>query len=177
MHLLRQLKAMEGPLRPLAREDMPQLVAWDNDPEIVALAGKKFHAGQAEAVRWWEQARRDRHLAAFAIADEAGRLLGDIMLKHISWRRREAELQVTIGDRSRWGQGYGTAAIRELLGLAFGPLSLRRVYLRVHASNQRALAVYARLGFRPVGRLLPGQRLPGPPLILMELRREAFRAG
>ncbi|MCL6614902.1 MAG: GNAT family N-acetyltransferase, partial [Firmicutes bacterium] len=87
----------------------------------------------------------------FAIEDDEGRLIGDLELDHISWRRREAELRIRIGEKERWNEGYGTDAVRTLLALAFGRMKLRRVYLKVYRFNRRAIRCYEKSGFRKEG--------------------------
>ena len=58
-----------------------------------------------------------------------------------------------IGDKSCWGQGYGTEAMQLLLEHAFNTLNLNRVDLHVYDDNQRAIEMYKRVGFVEEGRL------------------------
>ncbi|HUY79844.1 MAG TPA: GNAT family protein, partial [Ktedonobacterales bacterium] len=64
---------------------------------------------------------------------------------------RKATLRILIGPRWQ-GQGYGSAALRQLIGYCFDELGLRRLGLVVRADNARALGVYQRLGFVAEGR-------------------------
>ncbi|OGO21610.1 MAG: hypothetical protein A2Y54_10200 [Chloroflexi bacterium RBG_16_51_16] len=54
---------------------------------------------------------------------------------------------IAIGDRDRWGKGFGTDAIRLLVQYAFLELNLRRVTLGVNAYNARAIRSYEKVGF------------------------------
>ncbi|HKM43296.1 MAG TPA: GNAT family protein [Limnochordia bacterium] len=79
--------------------------------------------------------------------------IGEIELDHIAWRSGEAELKIDIFDATMHNHGYGTDAIITLLGQAFFHMNLNRVYLRVQASNQKALRCYEKAGFKKEGRL------------------------
>lgn len=56
-------------------------------------------------------------------------------------------------DAARQGQGYGEAALREVLSYIrtkpFGPAD--RVALTCHRENRPALSLYEKLGFQPTG--------------------------
>ncbi len=51
-------------------------------------------------------------------------------------------------DPRHQGQGYGTEAVRALLGLCFGPLGLRRVTAGCYAGNERSWRLMERVGMR-----------------------------
>ncbi len=156
-------------LRKLKPDDVEQLIKWDNDPELYQLTGKKF-CHQHDGVRWWQALARDRQRVALAIVNDEGQLIGDIELEHIAWRRREAELRVSIGDKTYWNGGYGSEAVAQMLQLAFDELKLKRVYLRVRCDNRRAVRAYQKLGFRVTARLKANGRLDGAAeLWLMEV--------
>jgi RimJ/RimL family protein N-acetyltransferase len=62
-------------------------------------------------------------------------------------------LGITIGDKNYWGQGYGREAVSLLLGYAFRLRNMRRVYLSVNGTNERAIRAYRACGFVEEGRL------------------------
>lgn len=94
---------------------------------------------------YWHKNWDDKTREDYAIVDTAGRHVGNCGLCDIDLRRRKAQLWIYLGDCQ--GAGLGTAAITRLLARAFRGLHLNRVYLRVLATNQRALGFYVRLGF------------------------------
>ncbi|MCS6868592.1 MAG: GNAT family N-acetyltransferase [Thermus sp.] len=114
-----------------------------------------------------EMRRKDR--MAFAILDEKGEYLGTLELYDLT--PEEATLGILIGRKDRWGQGYGTEAVRAALGYAFGQLGLKRVRLRTFAHNLRARRAFQKAGFREVG-FGPGPK--GKEDVYMEVRREDF---
>ncbi|HEU5430749.1 MAG TPA: GNAT family protein, partial [Thermomicrobiales bacterium] len=82
-----------------------------------------------------------------------GRFAGSCGLFDFDWTNRTAQLGIGIGEQRRWGQGYGREAIGLLLDVAFRLRNLRRVWLRTHAGNERALRCYRACGFQEEGRL------------------------
>ena len=59
----------------------------------------------------------------------------------------------SIGDKDYWGRGYGREAVSLLLDYAFRVRNLRRVWLEVHAANERAIRAYKACGFVEEGRM------------------------
>ncbi|NLL47935.1 MAG: GNAT family N-acetyltransferase [Firmicutes bacterium] len=102
--------------------------------------------------------------------------IGEIELDHIAWRSGEAELKIDIFDPLMHNHGYGTDAIITLLEQAFLTMNLTRIYLRVQASNEKALHCYEKVGFRKEGRL---QRLTESnteeEIFLMALEKARFQ--
>ncbi|MCL2003771.1 MAG: GNAT family N-acetyltransferase [Oscillospiraceae bacterium] len=84
-------------------------------------------------------------------------LEGDILIGHISLHdidhlNRNAFLGIFIGEATHRGKGYGTEAIRLVLGYGFKTLNLNNIMLSVHADNNAAIACYKKAGFREAGR-------------------------
>jgi RimJ/RimL family protein N-acetyltransferase len=65
---------------------------------------------------------------------------------------RHAELGIMIGEKEYWNRGYGTDAVGTLVRFAFEQMNLNKVTLGVFEFNERAQAVYQKLGFVVEGR-------------------------
>jgi RimJ/RimL family protein N-acetyltransferase len=72
---------------------------------------------------------------------------------------RSAELQIRIGADDARDRGLGTEAVQLLLRCGFEQLDLHRIYLHVFETNERALRLYRRVGFRTEGVLRDGARI------------------
>lgn len=166
-------------LRPLTRDDLPLIALWDRDPQITGLMGQKFSGFDGDPATWFRRVAEDRRLRALGIETLNGKLIGEVELDRIDWRARAGELRVVIGDRDYWGDGYGRDALSAFLRLAFLSWGLSTVYLRVYRHNLRAIRVYRRLGFVPVGVLPPSPRRgdPGEVLLMSLGRRRFLRSG
>ena len=72
-------------------------------------------------------------------------LIGAAEIEDINWHHGNAWLSIGLG-KTYWNQGLGTEALRLLVRFAFEELNLHRLQLTVFEYNQRAQAVYRKLG-------------------------------
>ncbi|MEP7191056.1 MAG: GNAT family protein, partial [Roseiflexaceae bacterium] len=78
-------------------------------------------------------------------------LLGIVELDSILWPHRHTWVSIAIGEATNQGHGYGAEALGLALQFAFQELNLHRVQLTVFSYNQRAIALYEKLGFQREG--------------------------
>ena len=141
-------------LRPVERGDLPRYVEWFGDPEVRRHLMVYLPFSLAQEERWFESLlgrleRREDVILAIETFD--GVHIGNVGLHSINWKDRSTELGIVIGEKAYWSQGYGTDAIRTLLGLAFREMNLHRVFLRVDVDNGRGIRCYEKAGFRQEG--------------------------
>ncbi len=74
---------------------------------------------------------------------------------------RVAELDIMIGERSYWSQGYGTDVVRTFLGHLFGDWKVHRVFLVTFAFNARAIRCYEKAGLKREGVLREAEYVEG----------------
>lgn len=168
---------------------------------LVRLTAPQPAADAEPMARWWREAEFARlidsapaqPLAARTVREELeeaprpggypfmirtlaeGRLVGFIGLWLTAERNRDGWVGIGIGDRADWGQGYGTDAMRVLLGYAFRELDLSRVTLGTFAYNRRAIRSYEKNGFRVEGQLRQSLHRGGrryDEVVMGVLRRE-----
>jgi RimJ/RimL family protein N-acetyltransferase len=139
-------------LRALERADAPTLLPWFNDPDVRRfLLGYRPLNLQAEE-RFIDQIADDAHAVGLLIVRrDNDQLIGATGFKQINWKNRNAEFGINIGDKSCWGQGYGTEATALMIDYGFGTLNLHRILLQVFEYNPRAAHVYEKLGFKKEG--------------------------
>lgn len=160
------------------REDVPLLARWFHDLELTAylgVPGRSFTLEDEQS--WFENDRRDQASTNFAIVVREGqRLIGTVGLKPVNYQHGVAELGIAVGDKSCWGQGYGSEAVRLLTDYAFTFLGLHTLYLWHVAFNERGHRAYLKAGFKPAGRLRGAYTLAGRRYdsILMDITREEF---
>lgn len=141
-------------LTALGEDDLPVLASWQQDGEYLRLLdAEPAHPRSAAQLRQWlADGQRGDSNFLFAIRPLDGDgLLGFVSVDGIVWNQRVGWLTIGIGDPTARGRGYGTDAVRLALRFAFDELNLRRLQLTVFAYNERAIAVYERLGFRREG--------------------------
>jgi RimJ/RimL family protein N-acetyltransferase len=168
-------------LRALEKEDLPRCVRWFNDPDLRRFLNMRYPLSMTEEEQWWanrlERGGKGDHI--FAIEAEDGSHIGNIGLHNVDHENRRAMVGIAIGEKARWGRGYGTDAMRALLGWAFGYLNLHRVYLTVYAFNERAIRCYRTCGFQHEGTMRQAQYIDGEYIDewMMGILREEFAAG
>ncbi|WP_369260388.1 GNAT family N-acetyltransferase [Streptomyces sp. R35] len=146
-------------LRALRADDVDAQVRWRNDPEVVHWATGSdplFGPVTREAVAHFHEIRlRDdpRAQQTFTVEDLAdGRAIGMVDYRDLDSFAGRATVGITIGERDRWGGGYGSEALRLLLDHLFGALRLHRVELDTWSGNERAMRAFRAVGFVEEGR-------------------------
>jgi RimJ/RimL family protein N-acetyltransferase len=128
-------------------------VRWFSDPEVRTFLLINSPISHAQEEKWFERKLEEEDSELFAIETLDGKHIGNIELFDVHHIHRQAELGVVLGEKSYWGQGYGSDAIRALLRFAFEELNLHRVQLRVYEDNARGRRAYEKCGFQLEGRL------------------------
>jgi diamine N-acetyltransferase len=140
----------------LRREQLPQLAAWFNDPDVRRGLAHRGVVNEDAELRWYEHvseasgAPRPTEVA-FAIHDVAdGELVGACGLESIDHNFSRAEFGIFLGRRR--GTGIGADATRLVLDWAFTIIGLHNVLLESYEFNEQAIRAYERAGFRVIGR-------------------------
>ena len=137
---------------------------WLNDPEVTATLKHNLGVTRRQEELFFEKIETQRETDfTWAILDEDERHIGFIGLHGINWRNRWATGGLVIGERSAWGRGYATDAVRVRTRFAFGELGLHRI--EGHTMNPAMKS-----GLREV-RLPPRRRRPRQVLARRPLAR------
>lgn len=162
----------------LRREDVPVFARWFSDLELTVYLGQAGMAYTLEQEEeWYARVSRDAGSKTFTIITRDNqRMIGTVSLMNIDHRRQCAELGIAIGDKSVWGKGYGSEAVRLMCDYGFTFLNLYAIYLWHWGFNRRAGRAYLKAGFREAGRLRCGPRFNGRRYdqVLMEITRDEF---
>ncbi len=140
-------------LRAVTPEDYPRLTEFKNDVEFELLGGglppkPRTLAGVTE---FYDKVTGHGDQYTFAIEAD-GVLIGDAGLFNINRVNGTGEMGIGIGDHAYWGRGYGREAVGLLLDYGFRLQNLRKIWLEVHGSNERAIRSYTAAGFVEEGR-------------------------
>ena len=143
-------------LRAITRDDLERLCQFNNDVEVELAGGGDPPTPQSVARLHAEYdgqvSTGGRDGTSFAIEAD-GVCIGQCALFQFDAVAQSCALGITIGDKGYWGRGYGSDAIRLLLDYAFRLRNIRRIYLTVNSTNERAIGAYRRCGFVEEGRL------------------------
>ena len=144
-------------LRPFGRGDLPPYWQAVNDPEIAHFTGHVPPLAFEEIEAWYahcvlgSEGSLDRYFSVCAPGSDV--FVGNVWLWNSNPLDGHCEVSVLISDKSLWGTGIGTDAVRLAVEHAFEELGLEKVWLRVDAWNERAIKCYEKCGFETEGRL------------------------
>jgi len=139
-------------LSPMNPDDAEIYTKWINDLEISTPLGNASNIYSLEKEREALE-RLSKEKYNFAIVElESDKLLGNISLFDIDLIHRKAEVGLFIGDKDRWGKGFGTEALNLILEFGFKIIGLNNIMLKVFSFNERAIKVYKNIGFEEIGK-------------------------
>ena len=171
-------------VRPHRDEDLPVLVRWLNDQDLLVAAGfperersetylrEKITSGGAEEMR-------NGTAAVLAIADrETDACLGQLMLFHFELDALQAELGFWLVPEAR-GRGAASSAARAVTRWALTAGGLRRIEARAATDNDASNGALERAGFvrEGVRRSDAHPRRGRPDMVLFSVLSEDVEPG
>lgn len=167
-------------LRAYRREDIDAALAYINDPEVKRFLapGIPYPLTREDEEKFFANNSGLKDTCSFAIETLDGRYIGGCGVHQVDWKNSVCEVGIFIGDRTLWGQGYGTDAFGVLVRFAFEQMNLNKVRLRVYDFNERGIKSYRKLGFTEEGRLRRELYRDGAyhDIVVMGLLREEWSA-
>ena len=141
-------------LRPMTEDDWDYLFKWNNEPEVMELADqgefKEIELSEIQAIYRWIST----HAYCFIIEVD-GRPIGDCWLQKMNLKRivewfpdeDVRRIDLAIGEKVLWGNGYGPETIELLVNFGFGKESADAIFAVVSADNIRSLRAFQKCGF------------------------------
>ena len=151
-------------LTQVSREDVTRVAQWLDDEEVngswygASEQGEPLHIGysprgilQASSSEW-DELFGDESRKIFSVHKADGEHVGEaqMVIEAPLW---EAQLFILIGRKDLWYRGYGTAALVQLLDLAFYTYELHRAWVDLPEYNLPAIHMCERIGFVLEGHL------------------------
>lgn len=129
-------------------------VGWLNSPEVNKYLEVRFGVPHTlESVREFVKSHYDdplNHL--FAIMLHNGDVhIGNIKVGPINKHHKFAEVGLMIGERSCWGKGYGSEAIKLASDYAFEKLGIHKLISGCYANNAGSMAAFGKAGYEKEG--------------------------
>ena len=144
-HIL--LEGKKVALAEMTEADQPFFQEWHaGNPELRALIDDNSVPTMEDQMRWFVRSKEsDRKM--FSLVTSEGELIGHGGFVDIDEKNKSAHLRITIGNSDYWGKGLGTEATQLIVQYGFEEMQLSFVWLRVLASNERAVKSYTKVGF------------------------------
>jgi len=138
-------------LRAIEREDLPQLLAWRNRPELRRFFREYRELGRDQHSAWYENGvLKDPAIRMFSIVERgSGRLLGACGLCYINWVDRNADFSIYLGADERYiDTRLAPEAARLLIRYGFDELGLHRLWSEIYAFDSAKQCLFEALGFQ-----------------------------
>ncbi len=146
-----QHERIDGPqltFRPIEERDLPDLVRWRADPDVLAVFSGPLESLQAARRHYMEP---DVEPCWRFVIELEGRGIGEIQYWH-QYPGREYEwsagIDIFIGEPDARDRGLGTEAVRTMLRYLFEVKRCHRVTIDPEVGNGRAIRCYEKAGFR-----------------------------
>jgi len=127
----------------------PTYLAWLRDKEVNQFLEARFtHYTLASLKKYVSRLSRDQNNLLLAIILKGeNRFIGTIKLGFIDWNHSRGDIGIMIGDKSCWGKGYATEAIKLLTNYAFDKLRFHKITAGAYDINKGSIKAFLKLGF------------------------------
>lgn len=133
-------------LRPTTIADLPHIMSWVNDREVMQyFALRQTQITEDEERRYLEQILASKNDRLFSVFD-GDAYVGQCSVNQIYWPARNGRVFLVVQKSMQHG-GRGAEMLRLLIDRAFSDLDLHKLWLIVRRSNLKAQAMYLRAGF------------------------------
>lgn len=140
-------------LRAFEPDDYKRSIIWRKDDQIWdMLGGTKYFVSEAYERKWIEDTifnSKDIRLAV--CLKEGNKYIGNVYITNIDMINRTGVSHVLIGEKTCWGKGYASEALKLLLDYVFNERGLHRITALVLESNVQSIKMHVKLGFRQEG--------------------------
>ena len=138
-------------LEPATPADLPLFVRWFADTDVTRYLLRRFAITESQETEWFEAVARSDSAVHWSIVRE-GRTIGTTGVHDIDWINRHALTGTFIGERSEWGKGFGSEAVRLRTKFAFDDLGLERLESYSLVENVAMHRALEKSGYRNIAR-------------------------
>jgi ribosomal-protein-alanine N-acetyltransferase len=158
-------------LRRPTMDDANRIFNWERDDEVWRYDPHRPYSNTiTEFLPIFERnyVRGNGRQFWFIIENEYHVPIGTITYFNLDYRVGQTEIGLGLGDKTSWGKGYGSEAIRTLVQYLFSLPGIVRIYAETAMANQSARRAFARANFTEVGQIFD-PRSSGTPWVLLEI--------
>ncbi|MEW5766976.1 MAG: GNAT family protein [bacterium] len=123
--------------------------SWMNDNEVTQYTESRFYPYSREKIENFITKIEKEGDSVFLaiIVKEGDKHIGNIKIGPINWIHRFADVGIIIGERTCWGKGFGTEAIRLVVDYAFNKLNLHKLTAGCYVNNPSSIRAFKKAGF------------------------------
>lgn len=141
-------------LKLLAPEDATQSYSdWMQDEEVIQFLESRWKRYDLEHLKDYVKLMNDgiNNFLFGIFLKENSEHIGNIKIGGINQIHRFGDVGILIGNKSMWGKGYGTEAIKLATQYAFDELNLNKLFAGIYANNKGSYNAFIKAGYREVG--------------------------
>jgi len=172
------MKGKKTYLRAMEISDMELLRKWNFDENTREFLLASFPISAFEQSKWFEKQISDNSKKKLIIVDSQNNVpVGLVSAMKIDHINKNCELGWTIGDKSNWGKGFASDAVKTLCNFLFNQLNLNMVYAMVLETNAKSLNFCkSKLNFKETGKFEKSIFLNGKYIdnVILCLSKESF---
>lgn len=130
-----------------------QYYRWLNDGEVSQFLETRFFPQSLASIEKYVENLSISCDSVFLaiIIKKTNKHIGNIKIGSINWIHRFADVALVLGDKTNWGKGYATEAIKLIVDYAFTTLNLHRLNAGIYANNVGSLKAFLKAGFKEEG--------------------------
>lgn len=137
-------------LVPITAEMLPAYPKWLADTEVTRYMGRATPPTMKEETEWFERTGQSDKDVLWAIL-VGDKHIGSTGIHAIDWRDQHAITGNLIGDKSEWGKGYGSEAVRLRTAYAFTETPLQKLQSEVFFDNIGSRRCLEKAGYKQFG--------------------------
>jgi len=137
-------------LRPVAMSDVnDRYVSWLNDPIVNQYLETRFFEQSVDSVRQFviEKTEASNEFLMAICLLESGLHIGNIKIGPINTWHSRGDLSLFVGDRTYWGRGVASLAIKLMIEEGFNHLHLNKITAGIYRNNIASQKAFERNGF------------------------------
>jgi [ribosomal protein S5]-alanine N-acetyltransferase len=117
-------------------------VSWLNDPEVVRYSEQRFKHHSISSCREYMESFDGSPNFFWAITTRStGSENIGTLTAYVDVHNKVADVGILIGDKTRWGKGYGAEAFRAVIDFLFREAGVRKVTAGTMAANKAMMAL------------------------------------
>jgi ribosomal-protein-alanine N-acetyltransferase len=137
-------------LRPGRENDAEHFVRWFADVEVTRYLNRRMAVTLEQELEFLKRIGESKDDVWWMI-DVADQAIGATGIHAINWLDANGSTGIVIGEKSSWGKGYATDAMRLRTCYAFRELNLHKLMTEVDAENEASRKALERNGYQAVG--------------------------
>lgn len=149
------LKGNKVYLRALEPEDLSFLYEIENDETLWEVSNTQTPYSKWLLKNYLENSHQDiyevKQLRLAIVENNSENLIGLIDLYDFDPKNSRVGLGIVVKNPSERNKGYGSEAVKLLLGYAFQVLNVHQIYVNVAETNAASLKLFSNFGFQKVG--------------------------